>query len=48
MILRLAPVAGWGILWKGDISVVDLIYPDHKEFHAVPFGKIINKARKEK
>lgn len=28
--------------------MVDLIYPDHKEFHTVPFGKIISKARKEK
>lgn len=46
--LRLAPVACWGILCKGDLSVVDLIYPDHKEFHAVPFGKILKKAGKEK
>jgi len=48
VILRLAPVAGWGVLCKGDVSVIDLIYPDHNELHALPFGKITSKARKEK
>lgn len=47
LILGLVPVACWGILCKGDLNVVDLIYPDHKEFQAVPFGKIIRKARKK-
>lgn len=44
--MRLASVSGWGI--SCDMSGVDLIHLDHEEFHAVPFGKIIAKAGKEK
>lgn len=44
--LEACPCFWLGILC--DMSVVDLIHQDHEEFHAVPFGKMIDKAGKEK